>query len=1023
MLNFSVPNKDTGLNNQVSIQPVNDGEDANQNTFRRPSENLRTRTEVIRKSLDHLVAEVQADRGLCVMSSPDAKLLLKNGKLRLNVAGTDTASDRDLVIAPIVSTYNFGTPPGSAIRAKYYYTDGETPQGEFQVVAKNTVYAYNGGNNLFIKIFKNGRTISPALPVVTVEGADGGGSYPADGPVILSVEVDKDNLHTIQNVVDALIASGSPALPYIDTGLTMVIANGTNVAKEVPISPFHASPGGMAAVDAECYRVTAAQIDNFFQPAGQNKTLTDGDVLVINFSSPEARRACRYDTSIASLLQIVAEDSRALANGSVVPICKMGNGRVYFLNGKSFEDNAADYLVLSASSSAADTLRTDLAATTGSPKGDHMIGAAAKTGGGVGWSVALGTVNSQLQAILTDLAANTSPGGASKIGAIGVAGSPYSLAAGSAAAQLSSLLSNLNAHVTSGGHPIGHIADKPFVTVNLTGEADYDNLSDALSDLADDGGVILVTGTFGPVTCASVITKPILVLGSGALFQDSSSGPTPALTISAAPQAPLVFKNVKFISNYTDTIVADAAPLNNAGLIVFEDCVFDRSSLNSTTTYVTRGRVPRCFHRCSFFGKDVAQTAHAHAVITDNPYVAIEMYECYFRYFKGILIATGAHSHSWTVVAERNLIHDCGYSPATGADPSVMFELDSVVSAWISNNTVKGSSGKSGRFATGDGRLIIKGNNIAYGCDEPGNVSTKLHMIDGTSGQNEICDNFINTGLIGGIRSCGVVRGNNILFSNEHSDMNAICVPAGTASARVTENLISCVTSTINSCAVLIGDSLTNHSHRVVFSGNQIGGNAASGFTAVSVRNPQGVSVCNNVITMTSEAYGIVGSLVVSASASGYGLVINNNVIDGFIYPIRVSAVSAIYDLVGTIISGNVVTVAYGPGVGVGISLYGESPGLVQTSIVGNAIRLTNNSVVGIDVDSATGGGCHTGVIGSNTIYGTASGDTGIRLDATSTHFAISGNAVIACTTPIVQGNNSNGIGSGTPRDITHNAY
>lgn len=646
-MDFRITGKDSGNNNAASVQPVLNGEDANQTVFQRPSENLRTRTEVIRKTVDNILAEMQADRGLCVMSWSDAKVYFVvsgGGKFRLNTAGTDTSSNRDLIIAPIAGSFNGNPPSGSPIQATYYYADTQTLPGAFKAVAKSTIHAYNGGNNLWIKIFKNARTL--ASPVVTVEGADGGGSYPADGPVTICVEIDKDNLNTIQDVVIALQSNSSPSAAYLDTVLTTWIANETNPAEERTQRLFSTDAGGMAAVDNECYRITAAEIDDFFQT--QAKTMAEGDSLVIAFPTIATRRACIYSTTIGAYLQIISEDSRTLAAGHVVPICKYYLNRLIFVNGVAVAGGDWTYLV---HGKQMDTdLRADLAAATGSPKGDYMIGAKAKTAaGGMPFPLSLGTVDSQLQSIIDKLTETVSSPGDTRVGAAAKTYGGHTLSAGSVQAQVSGLLNFYNNHVTAvdDKHPIQDISSRPYVIVDAAGNGDYTTLEDAVfavEALALPKDIFIRDGTYTPnwsgKCIGTVANKSYNITGEsrmGTIISGRTDGSWAAIQALAGAtlNAKVVISNLTIQTTSTAGTMIDNPndppiyPDYDSGL-VFQNCWFKRPSPCSVPVISNRGNLR--FFQCGFTSASTLTTReyiNSYRHSTYDPEVVID--HCYIE--------------------------------------------------------------------------------------------------------------------------------------------------------------------------------------------------------------------------------------------------------------------------------------------------------------------------------------------------------------------------------------------------------
>ena len=882
-MDFRITGKDNGYNESSAVQPVLNGEDANQTTFQRPSENLRTRTEVVRKTVDNILAEMQADRGLCVGSLADTRIRFNydTGKFRINSTGTDVTSDRDLVIVPITGTSTAASGGSSAIPAKYYYTDSEVNQGKFQAVAKSTIFAYNGGNNLWMKIFKNARTL--ASPVVTIEGAGGGGSYPADGPVTICVEIDKDDLNTIDQVVAALQAA--PALTYLDPVLTQTIgAYGTNAVEERTQQIFSQDPGGMAAVDNECYRVTAAELHAFFYTTG--KTLAAGDSLVLNFGTAATRRACTFDTPVGTLLQIVSEDSRNMAGGHVVPICKRVSGDLLFFHGKRITGCSSamttfvgDYFALGPSQNL-DALIADLAAQTGTPKGDFMIGSEARSG------------------------------------------TPYTLPAGTLASQVAALVGNLNIHITAPASPAAYhsskfIKNKPFVVVDKGGTGDYTTITAALKALSQSerGGTIYVKADDGTpylenitnVTDSFNVRGPIDIVGLNTTTYDSTPGPyveidsatatLPVFTISNA-SPPLADTRLRFYNIlFKQTGNSVALSIANCDVELHNCSVYRTvaASYSNSLVKITTGRVFRGDKStfASAFATDSSPVVAAFSSTLER----VEFRDCTFDGVAKIL-AAGPN----TLIFEGNNIMGCGY--AASGDPGYLFQCTGMRNYSVQNNFFNADCASVvGMFgATGSGAFC--NNNIEIELPTFGTQTLVNYMLNiigwGGTGTHVVQGNYIKCGAVSGLCIYSGSGGEGFVLNNsietlapdytEGYGINAgSCFGACTIEGNRVAQSGGTVTSGINygsGVRSIAGNSV------VVTSGNGIGEGATCDTMSISgnwvnVTSPAAGSVgiyagAGSFVRVTANSI-YLGSGSPSASGTGikYGVLVTGNYIEG----------------------------------------------------------------------------------------------------------------------------------------------
>lgn len=486
-IDYRTTGADDGYNHSEAVQPVDNGEAANQTVLRRPSENLRTRTEALRQKVNQLELVMQSDRTLRILSAPTTKLTWDKTAQTVTLNG-------DLYIAPLSSAAQGG---GTVlpVPAMYYYIDGGN---KFKITANTALTMPDGANDIFVKIFKNGRVL--AKPVITLSGADGGGTYPNDGPILIGIEISTDDTNTLQDVVNALVAPASPALPYLEVGGTVVISGGTSAVLVVAEQRIYDSASSTARVDAEMHHVSSAVFNAF----SVSNPLADGDSIILGYRSAESRlEKTETDAPLAAYLAINTADSRSLGDGHAITICKRFGDYLYFFNGKVFEHNVADYIAPSTAAIGFDRL----ALQTGTPDGDYMVGCEAKSTGIL--SIGAGTLNAQLKSLVALGSKTIGISGDHYIGADvkNIGPGVWVIADGSVHDQIEQIVSDLNKQtVVPGAQRIGNIAaSSTHFTIAAN---DLTNQIQAIANLGTDTGTSGDTKigadakTSGPITLA-----------------------------------------------------------------------------------------------------------------------------------------------------------------------------------------------------------------------------------------------------------------------------------------------------------------------------------------------------------------------------------------------------------------------------------------------------------------------------------------------------------------------------------------
>ena len=624
---------DTGDNQSTAIQPVNNGEKANQTVFRRPTENVRTRAEVIRNNLDQLWPNEAQDRATVITSDP-ATQVLWNGPNSGAGDGKFTLS-HDLIIAPL-NNASISTAQND-IYARLVYEVSASKYFSVRARADHPTPAFalraaNGANNMKFEIFyESGVTFGGGTDVnVTISGSknDGGDYAPAYGPVLVRVQVSHDGGGIVSTWAEVVNGINTAAAEISDKLFASVDAAETATLASAIAEQFlwesngFAGITGIGAADAQTFRVTAAELVSFFAGAGV-AGMDNGDTLVANLVSPSSKLTVAGDYTVGGLLEIIhraetdpvttMSTSAGAQAYAQIPICKVDQDHLYFINGAVFQKDIAGSLMQDTS------LRTELAAET-VPSGATLIGSSAQAGSPsphnytagtlfeqlgemvvwfndhvnanadkhadqaitmtvdprvhLNFSLAGADLNAQLNDLLTELAQTSSVSGAQRIGALDQTVGTHTINGTYVYDHLTDLLSFIDTHAagTADKHFIGSITDKPFVVVDAGGKGDYTTIQAAIDVLDTVGGVIYIkVGTYVENISLTAVTKSLMLIGESARNTTIQSTTGTATISGASPlSGSLVFKDLSLYQSGNAEIV----DIVTSSTVLFDNCKF-----------------------------------------------------------------------------------------------------------------------------------------------------------------------------------------------------------------------------------------------------------------------------------------------------------------------------------------------------------------------------------------------------------------------------------------------------------------
>lgn len=1083
-LDFVKTGADTGYNDSNSVQPVSNSEPADQTVFRRPSENIRNRTEVIRRAVDEALAEMSSDRGLMLVSDSADATITWGGPKPSGTGKFTLVGGTDLRIIPVLNPSS-GNAKNDIWGRRLY-----TWSGTKYFTMRSKLRISEGGNNIKTEIFSvDGEVFGGGQAVnVTIEGSkDGGGSYnPLYGPVKVRIQLSKTGGAIQSRWSDVL--TGITGNAYSNAWLAAGVTAGEESALAVECtSGYFWESGGagwtsVSGCDAQAYRITASELSTFFGTA--TNELYEGDTLFLKFATAQDRLDQAGDTTIgATRLKILhrSEGTEPISPVSqsdspnlmhCVPLCHVDNGNLIFINGTTIPTNGTGTVTPDT------TLRAELA----------------DDGDGTG-SVACGS-----KLVYGDVQPGTK--------------TPKNYTQGTLFAQLGQMLDWTNDHYkgldATTKHSYKDLLNRPTYYVSpTTGEGDFTSLNAALNDatIRTNGGLIVLKNnvTFSEnIVLGATLSKDVTVIGSNTTIQSSSA----AAVFSQNAQT--IVGILKFCGVYfVQTSNVRAIELNKISAdahsaVIFEDCyIYHAGSSAAAEMVLAYGNTE--FHRCYFVDDNYTNGRYAIkvALTTANKLGRMIIRGCVFNNCGAVYGRSIGDAYSWgELVIEDCFIYNCGYSPNDSSFGTLINDISTggYISISISRNRVQGSqatansalfcgiSNAGGLIAD---NVVLQGELQAVSSTSAWAIQAGGRAVTGEVGNISIRGNVLHTGKARGI---AVLGDGDTILSNEIVDFDgpvaSYALSASSASlVRIAGNIVRRSASSADALRgiYIAGSNCVIENNTIDFSGtgnltlfgiyatsasfyNTITGNtlkmAGLGSTAIYVEGSHS-RILGNYIYQTQ--YGIAGGstshltiadntilLVAPTSTTGVGIwfgqksratgncikfdtnteplsegihiygsncVVQGNTIEGARYGIDVDAYEGCC-ILGNFITSNACTTA-GP---IGIDLTAAT----KFAVSGNTIYLQDvTNAIGIDCARGSLTALHGSITGNTVLDSGTSNSTGRKgIDCTyCDYLSVSGNTIgpyVAFPLPI-DTTSATGVGLGknlsVPNVNTYNRY
>lgn len=982
-LDFQITGADDGYNDEESIQPYENGEAAEETIFRRPPENLRNRTEVIRKAVDDAFLVNSADRGWLLVAHEGVQVTW-NGNVLSGGDGKWTISSGSLYLTPITSSGERDVK--NDIAARLAYKIGTDSYFEVRSYHEGgaEIRAYNGANNLRLELFYvAGVTFPSDTPQITVEGSNDGGTYdPALGPVLIRVQLSHDTAirstwAQVAAELNADLVAGTFVRAFVEP------TGGAGYADVIDAQFLWEGVGtdvsGTGAVDAQSVTITKAQIDAFFSTGGGSAGMENGDAIVVEFEAARDRLDAAGNATFGSALRLIhrnevdtADDDDGFSSvgtafqGNSIPLCKVFANDLWFSNGTVIKKDQTGYIRLN------DAMLRDQLASQTPTVGAALVGNDALSG--VNYSHGAGTVDAHLSAIFGDV---------------------------------DGLKTEYDDHVagTADQHPLSDIAARPFIVVGTDG--DYTDLETAIETLAaGTGGTIFVRRGIYDINAditsmndtVRIIGEPGGSLGNyteGVVIRPSTLTAAAIQISDTSPQGKLIFEHIKFHANGITTASMLKFPYANPNFDVeFRNCCFFKKFSTSAYAFAQCG-CNVLFEDCRMLGNSWAENVpffEGYAPTGYGPSLRFIFNRCQFTLW-GQLVRLGGTGDEEIGYFQftNNFMYEVGYSAsassaglliATDAGANYRVHMNIQNNYWPEDSGA--SAGNDGLFCDMVGSGVIANNRLMHGLRGAGMNAgfyaiRVLGLRSGIDADIDVCHNQISGVFAGCIELVG--------------------------KAKAIGNKCSTQPATAPTFGIKVGDSSSCIGNYVNYSSSISSGNNPA-IKAGSISGAGHMRIQGNTVYLGNNAYHD-GIHVGDDSYYSTDVTVDGNEVRGSTYNNAVYVAHA--STARVTISGN--TFYYcksGVVVGAGCN-----------QVITNNNNITLSAITGIDGIYYPSGADEGAIVG-NVIRGRNTGDTGITCAADDC--VIAGNAIVNFNTKFNVTGDS-GIGTTSSRDTTHNLY
>lgn len=314
---------DKGQDNTSSIQPVVDGEPASMLTFARPSENLRSRTEIARGVFEDLLYYRDRTYRYVLETGGGTPLTWEVGGVgRVNNPGF-------LIVRPLLTTRT---------NIKGMLTTGTAAVNELIYQVDPTAYATDGMNEITVEHRNVPGTVTPVVSITA-------------GPIyrVLVVFDSANGTHTA-GVISGLLNTAFSGVPAL-SGKILALANG-NVTAILAIAEISldtrshpAGTSGFSTSDVEAHLISNGALGTFTT----SNPLQEGDVLAIRYdyvieqgTDPDDPKGgvpggraesnqSRGNANVDNNLFLVQNHPEWLPGA--IPLCRVVNGNLHWIDG------------------------------------------------------------------------------------------------------------------------------------------------------------------------------------------------------------------------------------------------------------------------------------------------------------------------------------------------------------------------------------------------------------------------------------------------------------------------------------------------------------------------------------------------------------------------------------------------------------------------------------------------------------------------------------------------------------------